>query len=177
MDKQYVVYSRVLLNSKKGRNWHRPQHGWTLKIWCQVVSGNGWQGYTAMWMCLKSLSLAQFGHSVISDSLWPHGLQHTRPPCPPPTLGVYSNSCSLSWWCHPTISFSVVPFSSCPQSSPSIRVFSNESVLRITWPKYWSFSWAVHLKMLKRVNPMLCIFYHNLKKCNAQTENQENYRR
>ena len=60
--------------------------------------------------------LVQFSCSVVSDSLWPHGLQHARLPCPSPTPRVYSNSCSLSWWCHPTISFSVIPFSSCPQS-------------------------------------------------------------
>ena len=53
-----------------------------------------------------------------SDSLWPHGLQHTRPPCPLPTPGVHSNSVPLSWWCHPTISSSVVPFFSCLQSFP-----------------------------------------------------------
>ena len=67
--------------------------------------------------CLsESASSVQFSWSVVSDSLWPHGLQHARPPCPSPTPGVYSNSCPLSWWCHPTISPSVVPFSSCPQS-------------------------------------------------------------
>ena len=60
----------------------------------------------------------QFSHSVVSDSLWPHELQHSRPPCPSPTPGVYPNSCPLSRWCHPTISSSVVPFSSCPQSFP-----------------------------------------------------------
>ena len=60
----------------------------------------------------------QFSHSVMSDSLLPHGLQHARPPCPSPTPGVYPNSCPLSWWCHPTISSSVVPFSSCLQSFP-----------------------------------------------------------
>ena len=53
----------------------------------------------------------QFSCSVVSDSFWPHGLQHTRPPCPSPTLEVYSNSCPLSWFCHPTISSSVIPFS------------------------------------------------------------------
>ena len=53
----------------------------------------------------------QFSRSVVSNSLRPHGLQHTSPPCPSPTPGVYSNSCPLSWWCHPTISSSVVPFS------------------------------------------------------------------
>ena len=61
----------------------------------------------------------QFSHSVVSDSLWPHGLQHARPPCPSPTPGAYPNSCPLSRWCHPTISSSVVPFSSCLQSFPA----------------------------------------------------------
>ena len=60
----------------------------------------------------------QFSCSVLSDSLWPHGLQHARPSCPSPTPGVYSNSCPLSWWCHPTISSSVIPFSSHFQSFP-----------------------------------------------------------
>ena len=54
-------------------------------------------------------SLVQFSHSFVSDSLWPHGLQHARPPCPSPTPGYYSNSCPLSRWCHPTISTSVIP--------------------------------------------------------------------
>ena len=58
----------------------------------------------------------QFSHLVMSDSLRPHGLQHARPPCPSPTPGVYSNSCPSSQWCHPTISSSVIPFSSCRQS-------------------------------------------------------------
>ena len=68
-------------------------------------------------------SSVQFSWSVVSDSLRPHGLQHTRPPCPSPTSGVYSNSCSLSWWCHPAISSSVLPFSSCPQSFPTSGSF------------------------------------------------------
>ena len=57
-----------------------------------------------------------FSHSVVSDSLWPHGLQHARLPCPSPTPGACSNSCPLSRWCDPTISSSVIPFSSCLQS-------------------------------------------------------------
>ena len=61
----------------------------------------------------------QFSCSVLSDSLWPHGLQHDRPPCPLPTPRVYSNSCPLSRWSHPTVSSSVVPFSSCLQSFPA----------------------------------------------------------
>ena len=69
------------------------------------------------------LSSVQFSRSVLSDSLRPHELQHTRPPCPSPTPGDYSNSCSLSWWCHPTISSSVVPFSFHPQSFPASGSF------------------------------------------------------
>ena len=65
----------------------------------------------------------QFSRSVMSDSLQPHELQHTRPPCPSPTPGVYSNSCPSSWWCHPAISSSVVPFSFCPQSLPASGSF------------------------------------------------------
>ena len=68
-------------------------------------------------------SSVQFSRSVVSDSLWPHGLQHTRPPCPSPTPGVYSNSCQLRWWCHPTITSSVVPFSSCLPSFPASGSF------------------------------------------------------
>ena len=68
-------------------------------------------------------SVSQFSRSVMSDSLRPHGLQHARPPCPSPTSGVYSNACPLSWWCHPTISSSVVSFSSHPQSFPASGSF------------------------------------------------------
>ena len=75
----------------------------------------------------------------MSDSLRPHGLQHARFPCP----GAYLNSRPLSQWCHPTISSFVVPSFSCPQIFPSIRVFSNESVLHIRSPKYWSFSFSI----------------------------------
>ena len=67
--------------------------------------------------------LVQFSRSLMSDSLWPHKLQHARPPCPSPTPGVHSNSCPLSHWCHPAISSSVVPFSSCPQSLPASGSF------------------------------------------------------
>ena len=65
----------------------------------------------------------QFSHSVMSDSLWPHESQHARPPCPSPTPGVHSDSRPLKRWCHPAISSSVVPFSSCPQSLPASESF------------------------------------------------------
>ena len=108
---------------------------------------------------------------VISDSLQSHGLQHARLPRPLPSPGACSNFCPLSRWCHPTILSSVIPFSSCRQSCPAsgsfpmsclftsggqsigisasasvfpiTRVFYNESVLHIRWPKYWSFSFYI----------------------------------
>ena len=90
------------------------------------------------------ISSVQFSRSVVSDSLWPHELQHARPPCLSPTPGVYSNSCPLSWWCHPTISSSVVPFSSCLQSFPTSRSFPMRRPLCSGWPKYWSFSFSIN---------------------------------
>ena len=89
------------------------------------------------------VSSDQFSHSVVSDSLWPHGLQHARPPSPTPTPRVYPNSCPLSLWCQPTISSSVVSFP-LPSIIPRIRVFANKSVLHIRWPKYWSFNFNIN---------------------------------
>ena len=90
--------------------------------------------------CLFIHSISyQFSRSVVSDSLWPHELQHARPPCPSPTPGVYSNSCPLSRWyhlilCHPLL---------LPSIFPNIRVFSNESAVCVRWPKYWRFSFNI----------------------------------
>ena len=78
--------------------------------------------FVRMWLSV------QFSCSVVSDSLRPHESQHARPPCPSPTPGVHPNPCPSSRWCHPAISSSVIPFSSCPQSPPSIRVFSNSQL-------------------------------------------------
>ena len=75
----------------------------------------------------------------MSYSLWPHVLQHATLPYPSLTPGVYSNSCPVSWWCHPTISSVLL----LPSIFPSIRVFSSESVLCIRWPKYWRFSFSI----------------------------------
>ena len=69
------------------------------------------------------ISCVQFSRPVVSDSLQPHELQHARPPCPSPTPGVHSDPHALSRWCHPAISSSVVPFSSCPQSLPASESF------------------------------------------------------
>ena len=80
----------------------------------------------------------QFSHSAMSDSLWPHGLQHARLPCPSPTPRAYSNSCPSSQWCHPTISSSVVPFSSRLQSFPASGSFPVSQFFA-----YWSFSFSI----------------------------------
>ena len=97
-------------------NWSRacdPSHlrCWAPTLWVTVHPPKSLEGQV------------QFSCSVVSDSLWPHGLQHTRPPCPSPIPGIYSNSCPLSGWCHPTIPSSVIPFSSYPQSFPASESF------------------------------------------------------
>ena len=74
-------------------------------------------------LCYTVDPASQFSCSVMSDSLQPHELQHARPPCPPPVARVYPNPCPLSQWCHPTISSSVIPFSSYPQSFPASGYF------------------------------------------------------
>ena len=78
----------------------------------------GWNGVFIVYGRIF-LHTVQFSHSVVSDCLWPHELQHTRPPCPSSTPRVYPNSCPLNQWCHPTILSSTTPFSSCPQSFPA----------------------------------------------------------
>ena len=103
-------------------------------------------------------SSVQFSRSVVTDSLWPHGLQHTRPLCPLQTPGVYSNSCPLSQWCHPTISSSVIHFSSClisflasgaflmsqffTSGSQSIRVSASASVLPMNIQDWSPWGWT-----------------------------------
>ena len=94
----------------------------------------------------EGINISSVQSLSLSNSLWPHEPQHARPPSPSPTPGVYLNSCPSSWWCHPTISSSVIPFS-CPQSLPASGSFSNESALHIRWPKYWSFRFSIILPM------------------------------
>jgi len=122
-------------------------------------------------LCIYFISV-HFSHSVMSDSLWPHEPQHARPPCPSPIPGVRPNPCPLSWWCHPTISSSVVPFSSCPQSFPasgsfkmsqvfasggqSIRVSASTSVLPMNIQDWFPLGWtgwiSLQSKGLSRVS-------------------------
>ena len=124
-------------------------------------------------------SSVQFSHSVVSDSLRPHESQHARPPCPSPTPGVHSNSCPSRQWCHPAISSSVVPFSSCPQSLPASESFpmsqlfswggpsTGLSALASVLPKksqWWSPSITKKAKSLETVwnlySPIK--FFHNI---------------
>ena len=92
----------------------------------QIDKSVFWMDFAAQstrWHISFSLQVLLFTHSVISDSLWPHGLQHTRLSCPSLSPGVCSNSCPLSRWCHPTVSFSVITFSSYFQSFPASGSF------------------------------------------------------
>ena len=91
---------------------------------------------------LRHSILLWFNLSVVSDSLWLHGLQHFRLPCPSLSPGVFSHSFPLSQWCHPTISFRH-PLLLLPSIFPSISVFSSESALRIRWLIHWSFSFSI----------------------------------
>ena len=113
--------------------------------YCSSRRGRAWYASNP----INQLGLNQF--SSVAQSCLTHALQHARPPCPSPTPWVYSNSCPLSWWCHPTIS-SCRPLLLLPSVFPRIKVFSNESALRLRWPKYWSF---------KGVKP-LCIHYRSV---------------
>ena len=120
---------------------------------------------------INDVTSVQFSSLVMSDSLQPHELQHARPPCLSPTPGVYSNSCPSNWWCHPTISSSVVPFSSCPQSLPasgsfqmsmlftsgdqSIGISASKSVLPMNTQDWSALGWtgwiSLQFKGLSRV--------------------------
>ena len=91
--------------------------------WITYLTQHLARGYRPTYAGYFLYKVVQFSRSVLSDSLQPHELQHARPPCPSPTRVVHPNACPLSWWCHPTISSSVVPFSSCPQSLPASGSF------------------------------------------------------
>ena len=134
------------------------------------------------WFHFFPFSSVQFSCSVVSDSLRPHVSQHARPPCPSPTPGVHPNSCASSQWCHPAISSSVVPFSSCPQSLPasesfpmsqlvvwggqSIGVLASASVLPINtqdWsPLEWT-GWTLYVSINNKWN----VFWE----CNLRVDN------
>ena len=87
--------------------------------------------------------VVQFSRSVLPDSLRPHDSQHTRPPCPSPTPGVYSKLMPIEWVMPSSHLILCRPLLLLPPIPPSVRVFSNESALRMRWPKYWSFSFSI----------------------------------
>ena len=90
------------------------------------------------WPSVATKTFLLFSHCVVSDSLWSRRLQHARLPCPSLSPGVCSHLSPLTWWCHPTISSFVAPFSSCLQS-----IFSNELAVCFRWPKYWNLSFNI----------------------------------
>ena len=111
----------------KGSSWSRDL------TWVSCIAS----GFFTTWATRELL----FSHSVLSESLRHHGLQHARLPSPSPTAGACSDSCPSSWWCHPAISSSVVPFSSCLQSCLASGSFPVSQWIR--WPKYWSFNFSI----------------------------------
>ena len=142
----------------------KPEVKFNLHLSSCIFSGNNLMVVTVF----KEPPSVQFSHSVVSDSLQPHELQHARPPCPSPAPGVHPNPCPLSRWYHPTISSSIVPFSSCPQSFPasgksqlfqsggqSIGVSESTSVLLVNtqdWsPLEWTGRISLQSKGLSRV--------------------------
>ena len=145
-----------------------------------------------LWYIYTMEYSVQFSHSVMSDTLWSHESQHARPLCPSPTSRVHSNSCPSSRWCHPAISSSVVPFSSCSQSLPasgsfpmsqfftwgshSIRVSATESVLPMNnhnWSPLWWTGWtSLHSKGLSGVFSNTTVQKHQF--FGAQLSSQSN---
>ena len=121
--------------------------------------------HTSMYVMIARDSV-QFSRSVMSDSLWPHGLQQAKPPCPSPTHRAYSNSCPSSRWCHPTVSSSVIPFSSCSQPFPasgsfpmsqlftsggqSIGVSASASVLPMNTQDWFPLGWTGWISLLSK---------------------------
>ena len=96
-----------------------------------------------IWLCVCTISSVQFSRSVVSDSLQPRGLQHPRPPCPSTAPRVYSKLMSIELVMPSNHLLLCCPLLLLPSIFPSVRVFSSESVLRIRWPKYWSFSFSI----------------------------------
>ena len=143
MDKEAVVwiYNAILLSHKKECIWVSSN---------EVDEPRAY--YTEVEQKEKNKYCIQFGRSVMSDSLRPHGLQHARPPCPSPTPGTCSNSCPLSQWCHPTISSSVALFSfhlqSCPASGSFPIVGSSHPVAKVLELQHQSFQWVFGIDFL-----------------------------
>ena len=109
----------------------------------QGIHQTGLLKWVSISSCRRAIASVQFSRSVVFNSLRPHEPQHTIPPCPSPTTGVQRNPCPLCRWCYPTMSILCHPLLLLPSIFLSIRVFSNELVLRIRGPKFWSFSFNI----------------------------------
>ena len=169
----------------------------TLQTWETITINLESQAWVVFFLSLQNFLIGyyhsvQFSRSVVFDSLWPHELQHTKPPCPLPAPGVYPNSCALSRWCHPAISSSVVFFSSCPQSLPasgsfpmsqlfawggqSIRVSASASILPMNTQDWSPLGWtgwiSLQSKGLSRVFSNTTVQKHQL--FSAQLSSQSN---
>ena len=139
------LYRRIPKNLRRVRHF--------CSYWYWEMSKQGYyvrkqvQSDTILYGCIVSEKVwdisIQFSRSVMSNSWWAHELQHARLPCPSPTPGACSNACPSSRWSHPTISSSIIPFSSGLQSFPASGSFPMSQVLRIGWPKYCSFSFRI----------------------------------
>ena len=108
-----------ILDTNTQKEYSRREHSTHISpkfLTTQLFNNRKYHGSRIPWIAVLAISSVQFSCSVVSDSLWPHESQHSRPPCPSPTPWVYPNPCASSQWCHPAISSSVIPFSSCPQS-------------------------------------------------------------
>ena len=111
-------------------------------------------------------SSVQFNHSVVSDSLWSHESQHARPPCPSPTPGVHSDSRPSSQWCHPAISSSVIPFSSCPQSFPASGSFQmSQLVYFVCVCKCVCTGYCIHDYTIEMALTILYVYIHVYNTC------------
>ena len=112
----YMVQCYSLISSHSHLLPHRPK---VCSLYLCLFCCLAYRVIVTIFLNFIYMHSVQFSHSVVSNSLRPHELQHARPLCPSPTPGVHPNSCALSWWCHPAISSSVVPFSSCSQYLPA----------------------------------------------------------
>ena len=142
-----VIFCYSLKTGERSSAAHTHWQWYTFSLIIFLVWNGTWI-YSNSWSCqIFSFCCSKYCIKDMPSSvtqwcltLWHHGLQHAVLPCPSPTPQAYSNWCPTHWWCHPTISSSVIPFSSV---LPSVGVFSNESVLCIRWPKYWSFGFSI----------------------------------
>ena len=149
------LISLVKEDKEKGNVWNRFRASLLSQALSHEKNSNGAplrkrhviSHFTSLWISFSfflSIVLLLFSCYIVSDSLWPNRLQHTRVSCPSLSPGVCANSCALSQWCYATIS-SCGPLLLLPSVFPSIRAFSNELALGIRWPEYWSLSISVVL--------------------------------